>query len=107
MRLATPTPPSAAPDGWRDAVRSREEPFPLNGATPVVDLRDFLDQANWRRHLQALGGMAGEFDPLPVGTRLAAPVPNPRQLIIAGANTYSHFKEARSVFDLSLQLGPR
>ncbi len=80
---------------------------PLNGATPVVDLRDFLDQANWRKDLQALGGMAGEFDPLPVGTRLAAPVPNPRQLIIAGANTYSHFKEARSVFDLSLQLGPR
>lgn len=62
---------------------------------PVSDMRLFLEQDGWRSMLDALGSASAEgprIDPKTV--RLAAPVPVPRKLMIAGANTHSHLAEA-------------
>jgi 2-keto-4-pentenoate hydratase/2-oxohepta-3-ene-1,7-dioic acid hydratase in catechol pathway len=60
---------------------------------PVSDLRLFLEQPDWRSALERAVGAAKQLQPLG-GVRLGAPVPLPRKLMIAGANTYSHLKEA-------------
>jgi 2-keto-4-pentenoate hydratase/2-oxohepta-3-ene-1,7-dioic acid hydratase in catechol pathway len=62
---------------------------------PTAELRVFLEQPEWRAILDRL---AGAGDPTVVvdaaGVRLGPPVPTPRKLLIAGANTHSHLREA-------------
>jgi 2-keto-4-pentenoate hydratase/2-oxohepta-3-ene-1,7-dioic acid hydratase in catechol pathway len=67
-------------------------------AKPVADMRLFLEQTDWRSSADrcVTAGKSGELlDPKKV--RLGAPVPVPRKLIIAGANTRSHLAEAKPV----------
>ncbi len=60
---------------------------------PVTDARLFLEQPDWRSSLERAARAARDLKT--VGeTRLGPPVPLPRKLMIAGANTYSHLKEA-------------
>jgi 2,4-diketo-3-deoxy-L-fuconate hydrolase len=62
---------------------------------PVSDMRLFLEQPGWKTIIQAVNTLASSqklIDPKTV--RLGAPVPVPRKLMIAGANTFSHVKEA-------------
>lgn len=65
--------------------------------TPVTDMRLFLEQSGWRAMADriAAGAKAPAIDPKSV--RLGAPVPMPRKLMIAGANTHSHVAEAGAV----------
>lgn len=65
------------------------------GATPVTDTRLFLEQEGWRSTLDKAAAAAGSLAAIdPKSVRLGAPVPLPRKLMIAGANTYTHLKEA-------------
>ncbi len=67
-------------------------------AKPVSDMRLFLEQADWRTLLDlAWAQRAGATAVDPASTRLGAPVPVPRKLLIAGANTKSHIAEALPV----------
>jgi 2-keto-4-pentenoate hydratase/2-oxohepta-3-ene-1,7-dioic acid hydratase in catechol pathway len=62
------------------------------------DMRLFLEQPGWRSLLDkayAARNTARTIDPKSV--RLGAPVPVPRQMVIAGANTKSHIAEAGPV----------
>jgi 2-keto-4-pentenoate hydratase/2-oxohepta-3-ene-1,7-dioic acid hydratase in catechol pathway len=64
----------------------------------VSDMRLFLEQPNWRSLLDrafAARGVVPEIDSKDM--RLGCPVPVPRTLIIAGANTRSHIAEAGAV----------
>lgn len=60
---------------------------------PVTDLRLLLEQPEWRSILERTARAATKLQPLGQ-VRLGPPVPLPRKLMIAGANTYSHLKEA-------------
>jgi 2-keto-4-pentenoate hydratase/2-oxohepta-3-ene-1,7-dioic acid hydratase in catechol pathway len=65
---------------------------------PTSDVRLLLEQPDWRRLLErafAARSKARALDAKSV--RLGAPVPMPRQLLIAGANTKSHIAEAAPV----------
>lgn len=63
--------------------------------TPVSDMTFFLDQENWRGMLDGIAKAASREKRIEVkSTRLGPPVPLPRKLMIAGANTHSHVKEA-------------
>lgn len=64
---------------------------------PTSDMRLFLEQDGWRSMLgkAAKASSAKRVDARSV--RLGAPVPVPRQMIIAGANTKSHIAEAGPV----------
>jgi 2-keto-4-pentenoate hydratase/2-oxohepta-3-ene-1,7-dioic acid hydratase in catechol pathway len=65
---------------------------------PASDVRLLLEQPDWRRLLDqafAARGKARALDAKSV--RLGAPVPVPRQMLIAGANTKSHIAEAAPV----------
>lgn len=65
---------------------------------PVSDMRLFLEQPNWRSTLDRAFAARGKVAPVPAGSvRLGAPVPVPRSLIIAGANTKTHIAEAGAV----------
>ncbi len=62
---------------------------------PTADMRLFLERPEWRRDLARLAGVrdgAAVVDPTTV--RIGPPVPLPRKLLIAGANTVSHMREA-------------
>lgn len=66
--------------------------------TPVSETRALLDQPDWRRLLDQAFASRSKIPTLPVKTvRLGAPLPFPRQLLIAGANTRSHIAEAGPV----------
>lgn len=60
---------------------------------PVSDARLLLEQPDWRSSLERAARVAKDLKPLGQ-VRLGPPVPLPRKLMIAGANTYSHLKEA-------------
>jgi 2-keto-4-pentenoate hydratase/2-oxohepta-3-ene-1,7-dioic acid hydratase in catechol pathway len=63
---------------------------------PVSDMTLFMQQENWRSMLDAMAKAGSREKAIPVkNTRLAAPVPVPRKLLIAGANTYTHVNEAK------------
>jgi 2-keto-4-pentenoate hydratase/2-oxohepta-3-ene-1,7-dioic acid hydratase in catechol pathway len=65
---------------------------------PASDVRLLLEQADWRRlldHAFAARSKARTLEAKSV--RLGAPVPVPRQMLIAGANTKSHIAEAAPV----------
>jgi len=62
---------------------------------PTADLRAFLDRPDWRPLLDRVAANRPRGALLDAaGVRLGAPVPAPRTLLIAGANTRSHLKEA-------------
>ena len=65
---------------------------------PTSELRLFLEQPDWRRLLDKAFA-ARNAAPIVErkSVRLGAPVPVPRQMVIAGANTKSHLAEAGPV----------
>jgi 2-keto-4-pentenoate hydratase/2-oxohepta-3-ene-1,7-dioic acid hydratase in catechol pathway len=63
--------------------------------TPVSDMRLFLEQENWRSVADAAAKAAVRGKLIdPASVRLGPPVPMPRKLMIAGANTKTHLREA-------------
>ena len=64
---------------------------------PTSDTRLLLEQADWRRLLDKAFAARGSMKPIDPWVRLGAPVPAPRQMLIAGANTKSHIAEAAPV----------
>ena len=65
---------------------------------PTSDLRLFLEQEGWRKLLDAAFAARASVKAVAArSVRLGAPVPVPRKLLIAGANTRSHLQEAAPV----------
>lgn len=65
---------------------------------PTADMRLFLEQAEWRRLLDNAFEARNSTTLIDrKSVRLGAPVPVPRQMVIAGANTKSHIAEASPV----------
>lgn len=65
---------------------------------PVSELRLFLEQPGWRTMLDTIAAKAARENRIdPATVRLDAPVPVPRKLMIAGANTRSHLAEAAAL----------
>jgi 2-keto-4-pentenoate hydratase/2-oxohepta-3-ene-1,7-dioic acid hydratase in catechol pathway len=65
---------------------------------PTADIRLLLEQPDWRRLLDKAYASRGSIKPIDArSVRLGAPVPVPRQMLIAGANTKSHIAEAHPV----------
>lgn len=63
---------------------------------PSADLRVILEQPDWRGVVERAFASRGSVKAIEAtSVRLGSPVPVPRSLVIAGANTKSHFKEAR------------
>jgi 2-keto-4-pentenoate hydratase/2-oxohepta-3-ene-1,7-dioic acid hydratase in catechol pathway len=66
--------------------------------TPTSEVRALLEQPDWRRLLDAAFAARAKTRTIPAQTvRLGAPLPFPRQMLIAGANTKSHIAEAGPV----------
>ena len=66
--------------------------------TPTSEVRALLEQTGWRRLLdQAYAARAAAKSLEAKSVRLGAPLPFPRQMLIAGANTKSHIAEAGPV----------
>lgn len=64
----------------------------------TTEARLLLEQPDWRRLLDKAFAARDSIDPIdPRSVRLGAPIPMPRQLVIAGANTKSHIAEAAPV----------
>src|SRR5262245_53468037 len=62
---------------------------------PTTDVRQLLEQPDWRRLIErAFAARKSAATVEARSVRLGAPVPSPRQLLIAGANTKSHLAEA-------------
>ncbi|MGB7541221.1 MAG: fumarylacetoacetate hydrolase family protein [Burkholderiales bacterium] len=72
---------------------------------PVTDMRLFLEQPGWRQMADRVAAQSTGAAIDPKGVRLGAPVPVPRKLVIAGANTHSHVAEAGAV--LGKAIAPR
>ncbi len=65
---------------------------------PTTDMRVFLEQPDWHSALDRAYAARNSVKPIEArSVRLGAPVAVPRKLIIAGANTKSHLKEAAPV----------
>ncbi len=81
------------------AIIDLEQAMKASGAgLPVSDMRLFLEQADWRALAdKAYAARASVRAVEDKSVRLGAPVPVPRSLIIAGANTRSHLAEAGPV----------
>lgn len=70
---------------------------------PTSDMRLFLEQADWRATLDAVWEHRSAAERVDMtSVRLGAPVPLPRKLLIAGANTKSHIAEAVSVLKVAV-----
>jgi 2-keto-4-pentenoate hydratase/2-oxohepta-3-ene-1,7-dioic acid hydratase in catechol pathway len=66
--------------------------------TPTTETRALLDQPDWRRLLdKAFAARSSARAVQAKSVRLGAPLPFPRQMLIAGANTKSHIAEAGPV----------
>ena len=88
-----------------DKVFDLEQAMKVTGAEkPVSDIRLFLEQPDWRSTLDRAYAARSKLLPA-APSRIGAPVPVPRTLIIAGANTKSHIAEAGAV--LGETVGPR
>jgi 2-keto-4-pentenoate hydratase/2-oxohepta-3-ene-1,7-dioic acid hydratase in catechol pathway len=88
-----------------DEVIDLEQAMKLAGAeNPASDMRLFLEQPDWRSTLDRAYTARSKVSPA-APSRIGAPVPVPRTLIIAGANTKSHIAEAGAV--LGQTVGPR
>lgn len=98
MRLLSYGPKGTERAGlWRDdAILDLQRALELLELPPATsDLRAFLERPDWRARLERVAGVRNRAALVdPAGVRLGPPVPTARQLIIAGANTYSHLKEA-------------
>jgi 2-keto-4-pentenoate hydratase/2-oxohepta-3-ene-1,7-dioic acid hydratase in catechol pathway len=69
-----------------------------NAGVPTTDVRLLLEQPDWRRLIEkAFAARSSAKTVEARSVRLGAPVPVPRQLLIAGANTRSHLAEAKPV----------
>jgi 2-keto-4-pentenoate hydratase/2-oxohepta-3-ene-1,7-dioic acid hydratase in catechol pathway len=65
---------------------------------PSADMRLLLERPDWRAILNRAYAAKGSIAPIEASAvRLGCPVPVPRKLLIAGANTKSHLKEAAPV----------
>lgn len=65
---------------------------------PTTDSRLLLEQPDWRRVLDRAFAARNSIKPIDAkSVRIGAPIPMPRQLLIAGANTKSHIAEAGPV----------
>lgn len=82
-----------------DSIVDLESALRAAGAgVPASDMRLFLEQPDWRRLLdRAFASRASARIVDRKSVRLGAPVPVPRQMVIAGANTKSHIAEAGPV----------
>lgn len=97
----------------RAGILANEQIFDLeksmqtaDAEAPVNDMRLFLEQPAWRSTLDRAYAARDRVKPVALSTvRLGAPVPLPRSLIIAGANTKTHIAEASAV--LGEMVGPR
>src|ERR1700716_2640202 len=80
----------------QDGILDLEQAMRASGlAAPVSDMRLFLEQPDWKASLQAIDRLGAAPAPIDQSSaRLGPPVPVPRKLMIAGANTFSHLKEA-------------
>jgi 2-keto-4-pentenoate hydratase/2-oxohepta-3-ene-1,7-dioic acid hydratase in catechol pathway len=79
-------------DGIADLEHSMRS---ARAGAPVSDMTLFLQQDGWRGLLDGIAKASAREERIALGTvRLGPPVPNPRKLMIAGANTHSHVKEA-------------
>lgn len=98
MRLVSFGPPEACRAGLMvdGGIIDLERAMRASGVgDPVSDMRLFLEQSGWRSMLDVLRQKAQREERMdPARVRLAAPVPVPRKLMIAGANTRSHLAEA-------------
>ena len=66
-----------------------------SAGVPTPDIRLLLEQPDWRRLVEkAFAARSSAKTVEARSVRLGAPVPVPRQLLIAGANTKSHLAEA-------------
>lgn len=69
-----------------------------NASRPVADMRLLLEQTDWRVLIDLAYENRRRATQVPLdAVRLGAPVPVPRKLLIAGANTHSHVAEAVAV----------
>jgi len=82
-----------------DTIIDLEAAMRAAGAgTPVADVRALLDQPDWRRLADQAFAARAKTRTVPANSvRLGAPIPFPRQMLIAGANTKSHIAEALAV----------
>lgn len=65
---------------------------------PSSDMRLILERPDWRAIVDRAFAARGSVAPVEAASvRLGCPVPVPRKLLIAGANTKSHLKEAAPV----------
>lgn len=98
MKLVSYGQPGAYRAGiWlEDGIADLEEGMRLAGAAvPVSDLRLFLGQEDWRSQLQKIAkAAAGGRRINPAATHLGPPIPQPGNVLLAGANTRSHVREA-------------
>src|SRR5512140_2173169 len=76
-----------------------EEIFDLERAgAPSADMRLILERTDWKDILAKAFNARASVKPIVVkSVRLGCPVPVPRKLLIAGANTKSHLAEAAPV----------
>jgi 2-keto-4-pentenoate hydratase/2-oxohepta-3-ene-1,7-dioic acid hydratase in catechol pathway len=89
----------------RAGIQADDDVFDLQHAMsvagldyPVFDMRLLLEQPSWRSQLDRAAAACKQIPPIPIGrVRLGCPVPVPRTLMIAGANTKSHIAEAGAV----------
>lgn len=81
------------------AIVDLESAMRASGAgVPTTDTRLLLEQPDWRRLLdKAFAARSAARSIEARSVRLGAPIPVPRQLLIAGANTKSHIAEAGPV----------
>jgi len=69
-----------------------------DAGVPTTDVRLLLEQSGWRSLLGKAFAARNSATTIEArSVRLGAPVPVPRQLLIAGANTKSHLAEAKPV----------
>lgn len=98
MKLVSYGEPGAYRAGiWLDdGIADLEEGMRLARVpAPVSDLRLFLGQEDWRAQLDGIVKAAKGGRRLdPKSTRLGSPIAQPGNVMLAGANTYSHVKEA-------------
>ena len=82
-----------------DAIVDLESAMSAAGVgVPTTDTRLLLEQPEWRRLIEKAFAARSSAKVVEArSVRLGAPVPVPRQLLIAGANTKSHLAEARPV----------
>lgn len=109
MRLVSYGPMGQERAGIQDGERiiDIESAMKLAGLErPVSDMRLLLEQNGWRALLDRAFGQRARAEVVAMkDVRLGAPVPVPRKLLIAGANTHTHIAEAVAV--LKEPIAPR